>query len=177
MSNHLLKEFDPINQNKTNFKVEWNEADDAIREYMISVKSLANELNHKAKIIVVAPLPNYAHMTMNYDLSNCKKASFLNKKVLCASNYVDRKQMLSRRSHVMKSLGQLANKSEKDRIYIYDAFNEICPSTMKSCSTHITRGGIRITIYRDGDHLAKTGSLYLRNHFNEFIETIRKIRT
>ena len=57
VSNHLLKEFDPINQNKTNFKVEWNEADDAIREYMISVKSLANELNHKAKIIVVAPLP------------------------------------------------------------------------------------------------------------------------
>ena len=42
----------------------------------MSVKSLANELKHKAKIIVVAPLPNYNHKTMNYDLSNCKRQVF-----------------------------------------------------------------------------------------------------
>ena len=73
ISNNLLKELDPIHPQQKNLKVETQKADDAIKEYMMSVNSLANKLDNKANIILFL-LPHLYNKLSKTNLPLIKKS-------------------------------------------------------------------------------------------------------
>lgn len=55
-------------------------------------------------------------------------------------------------------------------LYVFDAFSEICPEELTSCSP--VRNGI--PLYRDKDHLNVYGSEILYKNFSGFLKNISK---
>ena len=132
-------------------------ADENLRDYILAIKSFAQELRkHSAVLVVVAPLPQHPL----FSPETCAKQWF-RPFVPPGCNETSAGYLQSQRSSILKGL--VRAQSEQPNLRIYDAFGVLCDR--KSCKARI---GSQY-LYYDDDHLSKEGIRFVANDFLKFL--------
>ncbi|MCP1203922.1 acyltransferase family protein [Acetobacter oryzoeni] len=131
-----------------------------IENWLQQVGKIASHLEAKnVSIIIMSPIPMFRFDS----LYNCAPSQSNN--TTCDIKRKDEAKPLNDIMHAMIDVQE-----NHKNLYVFDAFSEICPEELTSCSP--VRNGI--PLYRDKDHLNVYGSEILYKNFSGFLKNISK---
>jgi peptidoglycan/LPS O-acetylase OafA/YrhL len=133
-----------------------------LKDYLIAIKSLAQELRkNNAFLVVVAPLPQHPQFTPE----SCTTQWF-RPFIPPGCSKTDKQYLQSQRSSILRGL--LRAQLEQPNLKVYDAFNILCDRD--NCKAKM---GSQY-LYSDDNHLGKEGIEFIANDFMRFLGSVQK---